>query len=150
MSLLNRSINYMPKLLERSIAWTAKRQDLDLIKKAGWMSIEYIYKRRLLCLMHKVYYEKIDEEILNMFVVSRNESPQRRDNQITISERYMTNDQNTFVKRASKIWNAMPNELTNEKSYNVFRNLLPKFKVKIDKFSFVYNSYNISDDFIYF
>ena len=41
--------------------------DEDSIKKAGWMSMEYMYKRRLLCLMHKIYFKNIDPEILNMF-----------------------------------------------------------------------------------
>ena len=53
--------------------------DKDSIKKAGWMSIEYMYKRRLLCLMLKIYYKNIDPEISNMFCVPENESPQRRD-----------------------------------------------------------------------
>ena len=77
------------------------------------------------------------------------ESPQRRDDQIKISLDYSTNNCNTFTKRACKIWNAMPNDLTGIKNYNFFLKRLPKFKSKIEKFSFIYNSYNIDDDFIF-
>ena len=120
-----------------------------ILKHAGWMSIEYLYKRRLLCLTHKIFNKNIDSEISNMFVIPDKKSPQRRDNQLKISSRYKTDNQNTFAIRACKLWNAMPNELTEIKKFNIFRTNLRKFKDKISKFSFLYNSYNINDDFVF-
>ena len=121
----------------------------EALRIVGWMTMDYIYKRRLLCLMHKVYYKNIDPEILKMFLVPDEKSPQRRDYQIKISLDFNANNCNAFTKKASKIWNAMPNELTGTKNYNSFLKKLPQFKSKIEKFSFVYNSYNIDDDFIF-
>ena len=125
--------------------------DENSLKEAGWMSMSYMYKRRLLCIMHKVFYKNIDSEIGKMFCVPNGDTPQsqRRDHQVSVSKLYKTQNQNTFVRRASKIWNAMPNELTGMNSYKLFRDKLPKFKDKINKFSFVYNSFNIHNDFIF-
>eukprot|EP00111_Clytia_hemisphaerica_P009808 TCONS_00028779-protein len=86
----------------------------EVLKAAGWMSIEYLYKRRLLCLLHKIFYRNIDSELSNMSCILNSKStPQRRDNQVKIAKQFKTTNQNTFAVRASKIWNAMPNELTN-------------------------------------
>jgi len=124
--------------------------DDDVLKAAGWMSIEYLYKRRLLCLMHKIFYRNIDSELSNMFyILNSNSTPQRRDNQVKIANQFRSTNQNTFVVRASKIWNAMPNELTGISKFDIFRSKLKDFKTKINKFSFTYNSYNIRDEYVF-
>ena len=76
--------------------------DDDVLKAAGWMSIEYLYKRRLLCLMHKIFYRNIDSELSNMvYILNSNSTPQRRDNQVKIANQFRSTNQNTFVVRAS-------------------------------------------------
>ena len=43
----------------------------------------------------------------------------------------------------------MPNELTEIKSHDEFKQKISKFKLKIDSYSFDYNSYNITKDFTF-
>ena len=56
----------------------------------------------------------------------------------------------SFSHQAVKIWNRMPNELTEIECHKTFKDRLSKFKTKIDSYSFEYNSYNIDDDFIFY
>ena len=56
----------------------------------------------------------------------------------------------SFSYKAAKIWNRMPNDLTNICSHKTFKDKLSNFKGKINSYSFNYNSYNIDDDFIFY
>ena len=41
--------------------------NIDAILAVGWTTIQYLYKRRVLCLMLKIFYQKIDPQIISMF-----------------------------------------------------------------------------------
>ena len=117
----------------------------ETLKKANWMPISYLYKRRLLCLMHKVYHKQIDEGFSSMFSHA-NEQTSRKQQLSVVCETGLK----SFSHHAVKIWNRMPNELTEIKCHKTFKEKLSKFKTKIDAYSFEYNSYNIDDDFIFY
>ena len=38
-------------------------RNVNVIQKANWRSLEYIYKKR----MHDIYYEKVPTDLLNLF-----------------------------------------------------------------------------------
>ena len=84
--------------------------------------------------MHKIFYRNIDSELSNMFyILNSNSTPQRRDNQVKIANQFRSTNQNTFVVRASKIWNAMPNELTGISKFDIFRSKLKDFRFLVLK-----------------
>jgi len=115
------------------------------LQKAKWLPLSYLYKRRILCLMQKVYYNSIDSSIVSFFKLTNNTRyTSRRQHQLVSSN---TTIKNTFIDRGLKIWNIMPNELTSIESYLNFKSQLILFKDKINKFSFEYNSFNITNDY---
>ena len=119
----------------------------EALDKAKWMPLSYIYKRRLLCLMHKVYYKQIDETFHRMF---EHESKINLAHQQQLKVHRRANMKMSFSYKAAKIWNRMPNDLTNICSHKTFKDKLSDFKGKINSYSFNYNSYNIDDDFIFY
>jgi len=120
----------------------------ESLERVNWMPISYLYKRRLLCLMHKIFNNCIDSDICKMFrPMERRRYNLRRQNQISISEDWSSDNQNSFLSRATKLWNAMPNDLTGTLQHNEFKSKLKKLKSKINLYSFQYNSNNIRNDF---
>ena len=132
------------KLIHRLPSSLSNHETLNKVK---WMPISYIYKRRLLCMMHKVYHQQIDVGFASMF--SRDNGLQKLSRKQQLSVVYDTGLR-SFSHKAVKIWNRMPNELTEIESHKTFKEKLVKFKTKIDVYSFKYNSYNIDDDFIFY
>ena len=119
----------------------------ETLKKVGWSTISYMYKRRLLCLMYKISNNLIDPDICSLFTNVKERRALRRKHQLKVS--YDTGSKSSFADRGSKLWNRMPNELTEANSYDVFKRKISKFKTKISSYSFEYNSYNISEDFTF-
>ena len=118
----------------------------ETLKKANWMPISYIYKRRLLCMMHRVYHQQIDEGFESMFSRDNGQFTSKKQQLSVVCETGLK----SFSHLAVKIWNKMPNELTEIKCHKAFKEKLTKFKTKINTYSFEYNSYNIDDDFIFY
>ena len=133
------------KIIHRLPSNLSNYETLDIVK---WMPLSYIYKRRLLCLMHKVYYKQIDKNIQSMFSHENNKMNLSRQQQLVLNRK--TNLKLSFSYKAVKIWNRMPNELTETTCHKTFKQKLSKFKSKINSYSFNYNSYNIDDDFIFY
>lgn len=119
----------------------------DTFEKVKWMSISYLYKRRLLCLMHKVYYKTIDPEIVSMFKYANPCRRLRRKNQLAVSVDH--GNKNCFSYKGVRIWNCMPNELTGIESHLLFKQTLSEYKEQINSYSFEYNTFNIHRDFIF-
>jgi len=65
----------------------------ECLLKANWHTITYLYKRRLLCMMHKIYYNTIDHRIYSNFKRAATRANARRQHNLKYhqSKRLKTN-----------------------------------------------------------
>ena len=95
--------------------------DEESIVRANWQPLSYIYKRRLLTVMHKVYYNTGDEAIQSLFIKS-----QRNENQFTVQRSNTEHGRNSLKYRGTVIWNVLPDSLKRIEHNKTFKNNLKR------------------------
>lgn len=120
-----------------------------ILDRVRWMPISYLYKRRLLCLMHKVYYNLVDPDICSLFYHPDPSRTTRRKQQLKVNDEIGSKSTNSFTCRGCKIWNAMPSNLTEIEDHKKFKSYLSTYKNQIKSYSFEYNSFHISENFVF-
>ena len=55
-----------------------KFTDEQILQKVGWRKLEYIYKRRILSVMHDIYYNKTPSTLTDMFSKGNNSTTKQR------------------------------------------------------------------------
>lgn len=127
----------------------AKYSDHKCLEHVNWYPLSYIYKRRLLCLMHSIYYGEMDVCILNNFKKPSTRISSRNQLKLEMSVIKRETDQNRFSYQGITLWNTMPDELKSVINYAEFKAKLFSFSEKIMNYSFTLNTSNIHSDFIF-
>ena len=127
--------------------------DDTCLMKSDWLPISYFYKKSVLLLMHKVYYETTTQSICELFSKRVTSRSSRAPNQFNIIRFKSETGRNTLQYRGPVIWNFV-NRLVKvpDNSYS-FKQILRKYVKIIDNFSFGKGATvvaNKKDDFIYF
>ena len=127
--------------------------DDTCLMKSDWLPISYFYKKSVLLLMHKVYYETTTQSICELFSKRVTSRSSRVPNQFNIIRFKSEIGRNTLQYRGPVIWNFV-NRLVKvpDNSYS-FKQILRKHVKIIDNFSFDKGATvvaNKKDDFIYF
>ena len=80
----------------------------DVLQKANWKSIQYMYKRNVICLTHKTYYSNCPDEISNIIEKSGNIRNMRDNLKLNLPRPKTEEGKKTFKYRSTLLWNLLP------------------------------------------
>ena len=105
---------------------------LDITK---WKSISYIYKRRMLCILHLISKNEIPSTISRRFIHKNTESLRNKFKFVLPS--FKTNiGRYSFHYRGCVLWNRVPDELKSIDKNKQFKKTIPKYANIIENCSF--------------
>ena len=82
----------------------------NVLKKANWKTVDYIYKRRLTCLAHKIYNNKCPNALKNLAMKTKSHRSSRNSCKVDLTRPKANVGRNCFKHRAAVIWNRLPPE----------------------------------------
>ena len=97
---------------------------MDVLDKAKWQTISYIYKKRMACIAYQAYYTLAPDSINDLFI---KHSPPRclRDNLKFEIQRPNSNfRRDWFSHRACNLWNNLPVSIKNKPNLSSFKSAL--------------------------
>ena len=109
-------------------------RNANVLQKANWRPLEYIYKKRVATLMHDIYYEKAPTDLLNLFE-KQSQTRTRQKHCFQIFGPKTEIGRTALRYRRPITWNALPTETKECKSRNAFKNKLKSDKI-INKVSY--------------
>ena len=121
--------------------------------KSNWLPISYFYKRSVLMLMRKVYFETSCQWICNLFSKRKISRSSRIQNQFDIIRFKSDTGRNTLQYRGPVIWNFLDRLVTVPERFCSFKQIFRKHSRDIITFSFNKGVPLIAtkeDDFVYF
>ena len=125
--------------------------DGDLLQRANWEPISYLYKRRIVSWMHHIYYETLPSPISNNFVKKsgRLSNPQ----QFVVPRYHKEIGRNSLRYRGVVLWNTIDSKLKSYDNLDTFKDKIKYFKNSVNQLSFRKESCLITNkahDFYYF
>ena len=108
----------------------------QILDKAKWKDIKYLYKRRVACLTHKAYYGETPEEI--KFLIKKSETKRSlRDNlKIELPRSRTELGKRSFKHHAAIILNSLPTEMKRSSSMYSFKNRIKENSLALDRIDF--------------
>ena len=106
------------------------------LAKSNWLPISYFYKRSVLMLMRKVYFETSCQSICNLFSKRKISRSSRIQNQFDIIRFNSDTGRNTLHYRGPVIWNFLNRLVTVLERFCSFKQILWKHSRDINTFSF--------------
>ena len=106
----------------------------NALTQVNWEPISYIYKRRILSWMHRIYYESCPRVISERF--TKKSDRLRKPLQSEIPRYRKETGRNSLRYREPVIWNTMSTDLKQDKNLNTFRNNIKQFKNRINQITF--------------
>ena len=98
----------------------------DVLSKAKWYSLSYLYKKRLTCIAYQAYYNLAPPGITNLIKKHVTEYNLRDNLTFDLTHSYWKGLNDSLTHRASLIWNALPVKIKSSPS-------LASFKANISK-----------------
>ena len=102
----------------------------------SWKSINYLYKKRLLCLTHKAYYGICPEKVATIIEKSPNLRNMRDNMKLTLDRPNSNVGKLSFKHRSAMAWNSLPQSIKSIEDHNKFKNKLRYVSTIIDNISF--------------
>ena len=128
--------------------------DENCLRTAGWQPLSYIYKRRLLTLMHQAYYNKPNWMTENMCEKKdKRLRSSRSEIQLDVKMFKTELGRNSLKYRGPSLWNAIPDRLKKIESSNSFKKSLKSALKIINNVSFNKGTVAIThklEDFSYY
>ena len=109
---------------------------VDVLDKAKWQTISYIYKKRMACVAYQAYYNQAPDSINDLYI---KHSPPRslRDNLKFEIQRPNSNfRRDSFSHRACNLWNNLPVSIKNKPNLSSFKSALKNQPKAINKIFF--------------
>ena len=103
-----------------------------IVKKAGWQTLSFLYKKDMLIIMSNCINERTDKQLKEMIVAPN----KRSNNKLTLSRPRTEIGRMTVKFRGTILWNSLSNEDRDIKSKNAFKERLKKLKEKINNVTF--------------
>ena len=105
-----RIVNQLPKDHDTEIT----------LERAGWLPLSYIYKRRIIKIIHGCFYGRYDHRVAEMVNVNQRKRMGKESNfQIIRPKKEI--DRNNFRFRGPVIWNSVADDIKNIKNKNTYR-----------------------------
>ena len=109
----------------------------ESLARVNWQAISYLYKRRLLILMHQVYHGTADKSIAQVFQKKDPEKQRTRNKMQFEGKRYNTKTgRNSFTYKAAMIWNSIPDQIEEAENTQTFKTRLKTVRQTINNFTF--------------
>ena len=124
----------------------------NILERANWKTVGYIYKRRVACLTHKIYHNKCPNALKDLVTRTKPQRSSRNSCKVNLTRSKTNVGKNCFKHRAALIWNRLPPTTTIQENYETFKRKLSDNSKILDSISFGQAS-TISytdSDFIYF
>ena len=83
-----------------------------VLEKANWKTVDYIYKRRLACLTHKIYNNKCPNALKDLVIKTISQISSRNSCKVDLIRSNINLGRNCFKHRAALIWNRLPPLIT--------------------------------------
>ena len=106
----------------------------NTLTQVNWEPISYVYKRRILSWMHRIYYESCPRIILGKF--TKKSGRLRNLLQFEIPRYRKEIGRNSLRYNGPVIWNTMNIDLKPGKNLNTFRNNIKRFKNRVNQITF--------------
>ena len=94
--------------------------DDEIVKEAGWQTLSFLYKKRMLIIMSDCINERTDKRLKEMIV----EPNKRANNKLTLPRPKTEIGRMTMKFRGPILWNSLSNEDRDIKSKNAFKEKL--------------------------
>ena len=107
-----------------------------VLEKANWKTVDYIYKRRLACLTHKIYNNKCPNALKDFVIKTISQISSRNSCKVDLIRSNINVGRNCFKHRAALIWNRLPPLLTIQENYETFKRKLSDKSKILDSISF--------------
>ena len=88
-----------------------------VLEKANWKTVSYIYKRRVACLTHKIYYKKCPVALNDLVTKPQSLRTTRNSCKVDLTRPKTNVGRNTFKHRAALIWNRLPPSIKIQERY---------------------------------
>ena len=128
-----------------------KVKDVEVLQRANWNNIEYIYKRKIAVEMYKIVKGAEDHRLEGMYTIKCNK---RRGEKVEIERLKSETERNTLKYRGSILWNMLNSDLKSADNLLKFKKSLTKNCKIIEKISFskgtTVNVNKDLDNFVYF
>ena len=108
----------------------------ESIVHANWKPLSFYYKRRILCLVQQIYYEKGEECIAERFQKVNKSYALRNKIQFKVPTLSKESERRTFHYQGARLWNAIQDCLKEIESYDLFKSNINKHSNMINQFSF--------------
>ena len=108
----------------------------QILDKAKWKDIKYLYKRRVACLTHKAYYGETPEEIKPLIKKSETKRSLRDNLKIKLPRSRTELGKRSFIHHAAIIWNSLPSEMKRSSSMYSFENRIKENSLALDRINF--------------
>ena len=126
-------------------------RNVNVIQKANWRPLQYIYKKRVATLMHDIYHEKAPTDLLNLFE-KQSQTRTRQKHCFEIFRPKTEIGRTALRYRGPITWNARPTETKECGNRTTFKIKLKRDKI-INKVSYkkeAATGTNKIDDFYYY
>ena len=123
--------------------------DDEIVKKAGWQSLSFLYKKRMLIIMSDGINERTDKRLKEMIMVPN----KLTNNKLTLQKPRTEIGRMTMKFRGTILWNSLSNEDRDIKSKNTFKERLKKLKEKMNNTTFEKGTTTTrfrNDNYVYF
>ena len=107
-----------------------------ILEKANWKSIDYIYKRRVACLTHKINNNKCPRVLNDLVIKTKSQRATRNSCKLHLTRSKTNMGRNSFKHRAAIIWNRLSPLITSQKNYETFKRKLSQNSKILDNISF--------------
>ena len=128
-----------------------KVKDVEVLQRANWNNIQYIYKRKIAVEMYKIVKGAEEHRLEGMYTIKCNT---RRGEKVEIERLKSETERNTLKYRGSILWNMLNSDLKNADNLLKFKKSLTKNCKIIEQISFskgtTVNVNKDLDNFVYF
>ena len=125
----------------------------EILSKVKWHSLSYFYKKRLACIAYQAYFNLAPSNLTELFTKHATKYNLRDNLKFDLTHKFWKGQNDSFIHRASIIWNSLPTKIKTAPSLAAFKASLVKNSKCIDSISFgcsATGTFKNSEDFIYF
>ena len=108
----------------------------EILSKVKWHSLSYFYKKRLACIAYQAYFNLAPSNLTKVFTKHATKYNLRDNLKFDLTHKFWKGQNDSFIHRASIIWNSLPTKIKTAFSLAAFKASLVKNSKCIDSISF--------------
>ena len=108
----------------------------NVLERANWKTVDYIYKRCVACLTHKIYHNKCPNALKDLVTKSKSQRSSWKSCKVDLTRSKTNVGRNCFKHKTALIWNRLPPSTTIQQNYETFERKLSDNSKILDSISF--------------